>query len=193
MSQNSIRAGPVLLLGSTLPAQSLGYRSDTLTTEMGHKRQRNEQRIWLLLVLQLRFFREDCTVGRRGNLALKGTDKVTHVDRLKRKRSVASPETWVSEDPRFQPCPKERQFGCPLDAWRPPSIGRFTPTNPHSGEMLNARTWSTGSRGLRELFPGGRHPPPGRDRPLREQRRRSILRPWRQDVRPIVVGPGWWA
>jgi hypothetical protein len=36
-----------------------------------------------------------------------------------------------------------------------------------------------------------RHSPPGRDRPLRKHRRRSIRRPGRQDVRPVVVGPGW--
>jgi hypothetical protein len=37
--------------------------------------------------------------------------------------------------------------------------GRLPGLNhPHSGEMLNVRTWSTGSRGLRALFPEAARP-----------------------------------
>src|SRR5215469_14346157 len=38
------------------------------------------------------------------------------------------PKSQIRLSASAVPCPKsERKFGCPLDAWRPPSIGRLTP------------------------------------------------------------------
>src|ERR1700684_2602076 len=46
-----------------------------------------------------------------------------------------------------QPCPRsERKFGCPLDAWSPPSTGRITPlTKTASSLARNAITPATSS------------------------------------------------